>query len=78
MSKKTYPMKRDLDGVFFRVERDGRWLSLCFTDLTEAERERVMEHRSLAWTRRLALIMARTLREMGDQLDVVCEAGELA
>ena len=71
-----WPSRRDLDGVYFRVERDGRWLSLCFTDLTEEERERVMGHRSLAWTREMALIMARTLREMGDQLDVVCEAGE--
>lgn len=76
MSKETYPMKRDLDGVYFRVERDGRWLSLCLTDLTEVERERVMEGRSPEWLRDLALIMARTLREMGDQLDVVCEAGE--
>lgn len=76
MSEETYPMKRDLDGVYFRVERDGRWLSLCFTDLTEEERERVMGHRSLAWTREMVLVMARTLREMGDQLDVVCEVSE--
>ena len=71
MSKETYPMKRDLDGVYLRVERDGRWLSLCLSDLTEAERERVTEGRSPEWLRDLALIMARTLREMGDQLDVV-------
>lgn len=78
MSKETYPMKRDLDGVYLRVERDGRWLSLCLTDLTEAERERVTEGRSPEWLRDLALIMARTLREMGDQLDVVGVAGEVA
>ena len=70
------PTRRDLDGVYFRVERDGRWLSLCFTDLTDEEREKVMEHRSLAWTREMVLIMARTLREMGDQLDIVCEVSE--
>lgn len=76
MSEETYPMKRDLDGVYFRVERNGRWLSLCFTDLTEEEREKVMGHRSLVWTREMVLIMARTLREMGDQLNVVCEVSE--
>lgn len=71
MGGASYPKIRNLDGAYFRVERDGRWLSLCFTDLTEAERELVMEHRSLAWTRGMVLIMARTLREVGDQLDVV-------
>lgn len=74
----SWPSRRDLDGVCFRVERDGRWLSLCLTDLTEVERGWVTEGRSPEWLRGLALIMARTLREMGDQLDVVCEAGEVA
>lgn len=73
MNKETYPMKRGLDGVYFRVERDGRWESLCLTDLTEGERERVTEGRSPEWLRDLALVMARALREMGDQLDVVRE-----
>lgn len=78
MNSEDYPARRDLDGVFFRVERDGRWLSLCLTDLTEAERERVTEGRSPEWLRGLALVMARTLREMGDQLGVVRGAGEVA
>lgn len=65
-----YPVKRDLDGVYFRVERGGQWSSLCFTDLTEEERARVMEGRTEPWLREMALIMARTLREVGDQLDV--------
>lgn len=72
----SWPSRRDLDGVYFRVERDGRWESLCLTDLTEAERERVTEGRSPEWLRDLALVMARTLREMGDQLGVVREAGD--
>ena len=24
----------DLDGIYFRVERDGKWQSLCVSDLT--------------------------------------------
>ena len=27
----------DLDGVYFRVERDGKWQSLCISDLTPEE-----------------------------------------
>ena len=27
----------DLDGIYFRVERDGKWQSLCVSDLTPDE-----------------------------------------
>lgn len=27
----------DLDGIYFRVERDGRWQTLCVSDLTPEE-----------------------------------------
>ena len=27
----------DLDGIYFRVERDGKWQSLCVSDLTPEE-----------------------------------------
>jgi hypothetical protein len=27
------PIKRDLDGVYFRVMRDGKGVNLCWTDL---------------------------------------------
>ena len=30
-------MNYDLDGIYFRVERDGKWQSLCVSDLTLEE-----------------------------------------
>lgn len=27
----------DLDGIYFRVERDGKWQSICVSDLTPEE-----------------------------------------
>lgn len=27
----------DLDGIYFRVERNGKWQSLCVSDLTPEE-----------------------------------------
>ena len=33
MTNKVY----DLDGIYFRVERDGKWQSLCVSDLTLEE-----------------------------------------
>ena len=67
-----YLERRDLDGVYFRVERDGRWQSVCFTDLTQGERRRVLEGRSAEWCGELALLMALRLREIGDVLDLTC------
>lgn len=71
MTKQTYPKRRDLDGIYFRVNRGGRWVSLCLTDLTPEEREEVTGERPLTWWRGLALMLADALRDLGDQLDVI-------
>ena len=42
-------MNRELDGVYFRIERDGKWQPICFSDLTEEEREKVWEGGSTGW-----------------------------
>ena len=34
-------MQRNLDGVYFRIERDGRWQSVCYSDMTATERDEV-------------------------------------
>ena len=31
----------NLDGIYFRVERDGKWQSLCISDLTPEELKEV-------------------------------------
>ena len=77
MSKK----QRNLDGVYFRVERDGKWENVCYSDMEQKEREEVVaariaertpEERS-AWWRSLADHLADQLYYMGEQLGVVCE-----
>ena len=77
MSKK----QRNLDGVYFRVKRDGKWDSICYSDMTAAERESVIYDRmsdkpmdeQVGYYRRLAEIMANSLYDMGEQLGVMCE-----
>lgn len=66
----TYPIKRNLDPVYFRVEREGKWESLCFTDLTEKEREGVIGGMSENWLRQMVAILAGSLRDLGDRLNV--------
>lgn len=77
MSKK----QRNLDGVYFRVERDGKWESVCYSDMEQTERDEIARQRAeratleeqAAWWRLMADILADQLYDMGEQLGVVCE-----
>lgn len=42
-------INRNLDGVYFRVEREGKWQNICFTDLTDSEILEVLHGRSESW-----------------------------
>lgn len=71
MNQSSNLMVRNLDGVYFRAERDGRYVSLSFTDLTDNEQKEQLHRLDEEGLRRMCLILAATLREMGDQLDIV-------
>ena len=66
-----YPVRRDLDGCFFRVNRDSKWLSLCWTDLTTEERENIMEEKDVYWHRRMLEYITNQFRIIGDHFDIV-------
>lgn len=66
-------MERNLDGCYFRVERDGRWCSICFSDLTEEERATVLTGRNEEWLKSLCGHLAERLRMIGDTFDIVGE-----
>lgn len=61
---------RDLDGVYFRINRNDKWHNICFSDLTEEEMDNVLKGRNEEWLRSLCKILGKTLRDMGDQLDI--------
>ena len=65
--------KRNLDGVYFRVKRDGKWDNICFSDLTDDERNEVMNGRDIEWFKSLCCILANTIRDIGEQFDIVCQ-----
>ena len=62
---------RNLDGVYFRVERGDKWLNVCFSDMTREERNCVLEGRNECWLKELCNILADTLRDIGDAFDIV-------
>lgn len=71
--KEDYPEKRGLDGFYWRVKRDGRYESLCFTDLTEEEQKEFCKGWTIDGWRRFGLAMAKTVRLMGDTFGIKAE-----
>lgn len=64
-------MNRDLDGVYFRVKRDGSWQSICFSDLSDEEMDKVLEGHSVQWLKSTCKILGHTIRCIGDELEIV-------
>lgn len=66
-------MNRNLDGIYFRVKRDEKWDNVCFSDMTEDEMEDVMNNRDIDWLKSMCVQLGKTIRRIGDELDIVCE-----
>lgn len=67
----TIPTVRNLDGVYYRVVRDGNHVSRCFSDLSESEQDVIMEKYDAAQLRRLCRCLCISLCQIGDALDLV-------
>ena len=66
-------MNRNLDGCFFRVQRDGKWQNICFSDLSNAERDQICHGKSKEFLQSLCLHLADVIREIGEEFDIVKE-----
>ena len=66
-------MNRNLDGVYFRIKRDEKWQSICFSDLTEEEMDEVMKNKTKEWLCNMCKILGKTIKHIGDELDIVAE-----
>jgi hypothetical protein len=76
-TKKTvYPVKRELDGAYFRVERDGKAEDICFSDLTEQEMFKVIEKWDIIGLRRMCVLLGETLHIVGDHFDIIAKEVE--
>ena len=74
----AYPKPRNLDPVYFRVERDGKPCNRCFTDLTREERAQIMSAymNNKEWFVRMVGILADALSRVGDELDLEVDDNE--
>ncbi len=71
--KIVYPKQRELDGVYTRVERNGHWCSVCFSDLTDEEQDKYMETLDETSLKLLCKVLCGELRSLADYLDAVKE-----
>lgn len=65
--------EREIDGCYFRINRDGKWKNICFTDLTKEERDEVMEGKSAEWLASLCRHLYEVINDIADQLDLSME-----
>lgn len=64
-------MLRELDGVYFRIlDTDGEYKNICFSDLSTEQRDDVMENKSVEWLKSLCQILADTIKQIGDELNI--------
>lgn len=66
----NYPRKRNLDGVYFRVERSGKFENVCFTDLSPEEVEIIGKDKPAEWWKGLALALSDAIRDIGYVCDI--------
>lgn len=64
-------IKRELDGIYFRVKRGKYWESICFSDLSDEEMDKVLEGHSVEWLKNTCKILGRTIKRIGDKQDIV-------
>ncbi|MCM1276764.1 MAG: hypothetical protein NC299_15630 [Lachnospiraceae bacterium] len=65
--------QRKLDGMYFRIKRGSRYQDICFSDMTTEERLEVLNNKDVEFMKRMSLILAEKIREIGDKFDIVGE-----
>ena len=63
--------QHNLDGIFFRIERDGKWMNVCLSDMTTEERENVIKlwvhERDTNWFKGAIHHLCDCLYKVGEQ-----------
>lgn len=64
-------IKRELDGIYFRVKRGKYWESICFSDLSDEEMDKVLGGHSVEWLKKTCKILGKTIKRIGDDQNIV-------
>lgn len=65
--------RRNMDDIYFKVYREGKFENVCFSDLTDKEMVEVMKNKDTNWLKSLCLLLGKRLRAIGDEFDIVLD-----
>lgn len=63
-------MKRNIDGIYMIVDRNGRHEPVCLSDMTKEELEKSLNTKNSEWLKGALIHMALTLRRVCDEFDI--------
>lgn len=63
-------MDRNLDGYYFRVKRNDKWTNVCWSDMTNEERDEQMTNRDIEWLKSLCKGLGETIHQIGEDIDI--------
>ena len=63
-------MNRELDGIYFRVKRDGKYENICFTDMTDEEINEKFRDRPADWWCGIAMHLKHCINEIGEKFGI--------
>lgn len=69
-------VKRDLDGIYLRIKRNGKYQSLCLSDMTKEELEENLNPERGEWLKGAVIHLALTLHEIGNLFNIVGELND--
>ena len=69
--EQTVVMKRNLDGIYLRIKRDGKYQAVCLSDMTADELEETLDPERGDWLKGAVIHLAGQLRAVGDKFDIV-------
>ena len=64
-------MNRDLDGIYLRINRNGKYQPVCLSDMTKEELEENLNPERGEWLKGAVIHLASTLHEIGNLFDIV-------
>ena len=65
-------MNRNLDGIYLRIKRDGKYQAVCLSDMTREELEEYLDSERGEWLKGAVIHLALTLHAVGDKFSLVC------
>lgn len=69
-------MNRDLDGIYLRINRNGKYQPVCLSDMTKEELEENLNPERGEWLKGAVIHLALTLHEIGERFCIFREVGE--